>query len=204
MIDEWFLAEFQELGLRGPRRVAIDVGANVGQWSRWMSLHFDQVLAIEPDAKARQLFYAAGAPRHCALLPVACGREAKTADFYSRGNTSEQSSITPEHPLESLPANSVSPVTVVTLDHLAEFFRHTVIDLVKIDVEGAEADVLAGIRGDAFRHARFIIEIHDRDRQVGEELQRLGYGEIRIKPNEHPHAHENHKWIFVPPLESVA
>jgi len=200
MIDEWFLREFQELALRGPRRAAIDVGANLGEWSRWMALHFEQVISAEPDPRARRLFYAAGAPRQCALLPIACGRESGVFSLHMR-EQSAQSSLLESHPVEAGAAVQSIPVTVATLDQVAALCQHTVIDFVKIDVEGAEADVLAGISSQAFRRARLLIEMHDRDTEVGLELQRLGYSDIRIRQNPYASAHENHKWIFVPPLE---
>ena len=52
MNEEWFLEEFEARALLGPRRLAIDVGANVGDWSRWMARHFEQVVALEADPRA--------------------------------------------------------------------------------------------------------------------------------------------------------
>lgn len=207
MIDEWFLKPFQELALQGPRRLAIDVGANLGEWSRWMALHFEQVVALEPDPHAVREFREAGVPGKCALLPLACGREHGVMPLYVRG-TSQQSSLQPEHPIGGADQAEVQtvetrPVTVVTLDQIAEMFRHTMIDFVKIDVEGSEADVLAGIRGPAFRRTRFIIEIHDRREEVGAELTRLGYDQLRIQQHPFGNAHPNHLWIFIPPLEQT-
>ena len=205
MIDEWFLKPFQELALQGPRRLAIDVGANLGEWSRWMALHFDQVVALEPDHHALSQFREAGVPGKCAILPVACGREHGVQTYYVRG-MSQQSSLCPEHPIGGADQSAVEtidtrPITVVTLDQIAEMFQHTVIDFVKIDVEGSEGDVLGGIRGPAFRHARLIIEVHDKRDEVGAELQRLGYGPLRIQHHPFEGAHPNHLWLFVPPLE---
>ncbi len=205
MIDEWFLKEFQKLALEGPRRVAIDAGANVGEWARWMALYFEHVVALEPDPRAVDAFRMAGMPAKCALLPVACGREPGVMPLYVRGG-SQQSSLAAEHPIGGADQADVEtietrPVAVVTLDQIADLYRHTVIDLVKIDVEGSEGDVLAGIRGSALRHARFIIEVHDRKAEVGDELQRLGYGPLRVQRHPYADAHPNHLWLFVPPLE---
>lgn len=170
-----------------------------------MALHFEQVVALEPDPAALAAFGQGGVPGCCCLLPLACGREHGVMPYYVRG-TSQQSSLEPEHPIGGADQAEVEtvetrPVTVVTLDQVAELFRHTVIDCVKIDVEGSEADVLAGIRGEAFRHARFIIEVHDRAEQVGAELKRLGYDQLRIQRHPYGNAHPGHFWIFVPPLE---
>ena len=207
MLDEWFLKPFQDAALEGPRRLAIDVGANIGDWSRWMSLCFEQVVALEPDPRALREFREAGIPGRCCLLPLACGKERGVMPYYVRG-TSQQSSLEPEHPIGGADQTEVATVetkqvTVVTLDQIAEMFRHTVIDFVKIDVEGSEGDVLAGIQSDAFKHTRFIIEVHDRRQEVGEQLQRLGYGPLRIQQHPYQNAHPNHLWLFVPPLEQA-
>lgn len=206
MNEERFLQEFQNRALEGPRRLAIDVGANVGEWSRWMSLHFKQVVSIEPDPRAADQFRSCGVPVDCCFLPVACGAEPGVQDYYVREH-SQQSSLLPEHPIgagDQTPAvtTGVTPISVVTLDQVAQLFGHMTVDFVKIDVEGSEADVLKGIRSTAFRKARFLIEIHDRKREVGQELERLGYSNIRIKNHPLASAHPHHLWIFVPPLES--
>lgn len=207
MTDEWWLGDFQASALEGPRRVAIDVGANVGDWSRWMALHFEHVVALEPDPRALAEFRNAGLPGKCSLLPVACGREHGVMPYYVRGE-SQQSSLCQEHPIGGAGAAAVETVetrqvTVVTLDEVAGLFEHTVIDFVKIDVEGSEGDVLAGIRSPAFRHARMIIEVHDRRQAVGLELERLGYVNLRVKRHPYSDAHQNHFWLFVPPLEQA-
>lgn len=205
MNDEWFLQEFQHRALEGPRGLAIDVGANLGDWSRWMSLHFKQVVAIEPDPRAGDQFRSCGVPVDCCFLPVACGAEPGVRDYYVREH-SQQSSLLKSHPIgagDQTPAvtTNVVPVSVVTLDQIAAMFGHMTVDFVKIDVEGSEAEVLAGIRGEAFRKARMLIEVHDRKQEVGVELERLGYTEMRIKPHPIASAHPNHLWIFLSPLE---
>ena len=205
MSEEWFLADFQALALLGPRRLAIDAGANIGDWSRWMAPHFEQVVALEPDPRAVDAFRRSGVPTNCILLPVAAGGGRRTADFCIRGDH-RQSSLEETHPIGGGDQRAVEVVerrrtAVVTLDYIADLFPADVIDFVKIDVEGAEAEVLDGIRPDRFRRARFIIEMHDRDKEVGLELERLGYDKLLIKQHPYDSAHPGHKWIFLPPLE---
>ena len=205
MNEEWWLTEFQARALLGPRRLAIDVGANIGDWSRWMALHFEQVVALEPDPRAVAAFRRSGVPTNCILLPFAVGGGRRTAEYCLRDDH-RQSSLDESHPIGGGDQRAVEVVerrrtAVVTLDVIADLFPADVIDFVKIDVEGAEAQVLDGIQSDRFRRARFIIEMHDRDQEVGLELQRLGYENLLIQKHPYDSAHSGHKWLFVPPLE---
>lgn len=204
-MSEWFLDDFQARAILGPCRLAIDVGANVGDWSRWMARHFEQVVALEPDPRAVEAFRRSGVPTNCILLPVAAGGGRQTADFCLRQDH-QQSSLDETHPIGGGDQRAVEVVerrrtAVVTLDYIADLFPADVIDFVKIDVEGAEASVLDGIRAGMFRRARFIIEVHDRAVEVGSELERLGYEQLLIKKHPYDSAHPNHQWIFLPPLE---
>lgn len=205
MNDEWFLQDFQARALMGPRRLSIDVGANVGDWSRWMAGYFDCVVAIEPDPRAIESFRRRGVPSACSLLPVACGARNEIADYYLR-DQHEQSSLCERHPIGGGDQRLVNVTdrrrtAVVTLDQIAELFSAFVVDFVKIDVEGTEADVLSGIQGPLFRRARFIVEIHDRAHEVGVELQRLGYDKLLRVQHPYKSAHRGHEWLFLPPLE---
>lgn len=208
MNEEWFLEEFEARALLGPRRLAIDVGANVGDWSRWMARHFEQVVALEADPRAIDGFRRSGVPTNCILLPVAAGGNRQTSDFCLR-NDHRQSSLEELHPIGGGDQREVEVVerrrtAVVTLDDIADLFPADEIDFVKIDVEGSEADVLAGVRGSRYRRARWIIEIHDRAVEVGAELTRLGFDQLLIKKHPLSSAHPNHQWIFLPPLEQGA
>jgi FkbM family methyltransferase len=200
-----FLGEFMTRALDGPRRLAIDVGSNAGEWSRWMALHFSEVLSFEPDHRCMAAFRRQGVPPNCCLIPMAVGPAWSRQILYVR-NHQQQSSLEREHPIgggdqRAVETVEVRPVGVLSLEQAADIIPELPVDFVKIDVEGSEADVLAGITSDRFRNTRFLIEVHDRIPQVAEQLVRLGYDKVRWIENPHPSAHPNHVWVFLEPLE---
>jgi FkbM family methyltransferase len=208
-MEEFFLQDFQARAALGPKRVAIDVGASSGEWTRWMALLFSEVIAIEPDPRSLANLYRSGCPPTAHVWPVACGASMGRRQYHLRKD-SRQSSLDATHPIGGAdqcdaPVEATREVNVVTLDWVAEqaaiICDNQPIDFLKIDVEGSEADVLAGIQSPLFRRARMIIEVHDTAEAVGRELQRLGYDKLLTKRNPYPSAHPNHLWIFLPPLE---
>lgn len=110
------------------RRHAVDVGANVGLWSRIMEMDFDEVTAIEPVAEHRACF--ARNVRRTAVLPFAAGAECGQLRI----------AVPPDHTASAFVADDGEDVEAVTLDSLAL----PPVDLLKIDVEGYEVDVLMG------------------------------------------------------------
>ena len=82
MSEPW-LSEFQERALDGERRVAIDIGANRGEWTRWMAEHFDHVIAVEPDPRA-YAYLVANVPENVHCLNVAAADKHGAVQFHLR------------------------------------------------------------------------------------------------------------------------
>lgn len=207
-MEEEFLDEFRELALQGPCRVAIDVGANQGDWTRWMAPRFERVIACEPDWRAEEAMRWLGLPHNATLLPVAVGRRIEQQKYFLRGDT-KQSSLGASHPIggsgqEEVETVEEADVGVVTLDLLCHlsWLLHPggAVDLIKIDVEGGEEDVLAGVEtlAEQYDTTRWIIEVHNTREAVGREIHRLGYDKIRVLPHPHKTAHPGHCWVFIP------
>lgn len=190
--------------LRGPCRIAIDVGANKGEWMLWLAEHFDHVLAVEPDPRAIERLRQVK-PQNAYIYEGACTDKFGAVDFFMRPSP-DQSSLLEKHPIGAgdqadAPVHEVIGVNGVTLDFLRsvclERFGTDQIDFVKIDVEGAEAAVLNGATPELWRDTRWLVEIHDTKEEVGYAVRRLGHEEFQVAEHPAPNAHPNHLWILV-------
>lgn len=205
MIEESFVINnLGEFFLRGPRNLAFDIGANKGEWTHWLSMRFSHVLAVEPDPRARA-FMRKSLPANARLEDYAVSDRPGVQDFYMR-DIPDQSSILPEHPIggggtkETTVVDKVQ-VDVVTLDGLLALAQHSFpvdeVDFIKIDIEGAEHLALNGATPRLFRNTRWLIEIHDTKKEVGEAVRRLGHENLRTLQHPYSDAHPNHLWILV-------
>ena len=179
----------------GQCRTALDVGANDGEWSLWLASRFERVVAVEPDDRCHNR-----ATDHAVnIIEEHCAVGAKTGAGVLRQRTSTlQSSLLDVHPVGDAGRNCdvicISRVSIVTLDDL--LFAHPTIDFVKIDIEGAEGDALAGALDPRWLDVRFLIESHDRREVVLTELARIGKEGVSVFPHPHPEAGKGHEWIW--------
>jgi FkbM family methyltransferase len=127
-----------------PGDTVVDVGANVG-WNAIRAARLagprGRVVAVEPTPDTLEVLrrnVAASGLGNVVVEPVAAGRAAGERDFFVRGGVSAVNSLYPESRYARV--TDVLRVPVVRLDELVEGPAA----VVKIDVEGAELDVLEG------------------------------------------------------------
>lgn len=117
-------------------RHAIDIGANIGLWSRVMAACFDQVTAFEPSAECHEAFW-------CNVRQI--GSHDGRVRLHACGLSNEPGVLRLNTRLRSTGFTRVDPegnaeVEVRTLDS----FELADVDFIKIDVEGWEHNVVKG------------------------------------------------------------
>lgn len=135
--------------------VVVDVGANVGQFLVALKAFVPaaRVLSVEPDPDSHaRLTTNAERLADVTTRCVAVGSEPGTLRLH-RHHVSMMSTLRPEAPDEYDPALSVD-VEVVRLDDITAHLP--VVDLLKIDVEGFEAEALEGAR-DLLGRTRYLL-----------------------------------------------
>src|ERR1019366_3343777 len=138
--------------LLGANPSILDVGANIGQWTTSVKLFYPgaTILSIEPDPEIfKKLQRNVTSLTDVETLCCAVGSEAGTAILF-RQKLSGMSTLFPGK--NDSRANPVD-VPIRTIDELASGRK---IDFVKIDVEGAELEVILGAE-QTLTHARLLL-----------------------------------------------
>jgi FkbM family methyltransferase len=120
--------------------VAFDIGANVGYYARLMAPHVSHVFAFEPDPDNFAILQK-NCVRHPTITPLnmAVGDTTGVVDFYKVKDSAMRHSLIDEGGTLKL------SVSCTTLDTFVRERGLQGITLIKIDVEGAESRVLAGM-----------------------------------------------------------
>ena len=150
----------------------VDVGSNQKVYANALRDNFKRIITIDPN------------PVWNADMKLALSKTAGEQPFYIGNNISADSLIHNPHILGREWENGSQTMTVqtVTFDDL-----QLNADLVKIDVEGAELDVIAGMN--KFLPKRVLIELHDERRE----------DELRLKmwwKSYKPEKLDSYHWLF--------
>ena len=152
---------FQELqipyGLSPSPRVIVDAGANIGLSTLWFSLHHPQarIIAIEPEPENFRLLQ-----RNLADRPRI---EARQAALWNRRASLRLQNQEAEPWMVSVREGKAGGVPAVTMEELVR--RHGRIDILKLDIEGAEKELFSPARTPWLnRIGLLIVELHDRIR----------------------------------------
>jgi FkbM family methyltransferase len=174
-----------------PGAVAIDIGANLGEWTVPLARAVGaggQILACEPAplaAKALEATLGANALRQAAVIRCAVGGHDGSAEFTVPVVTSAQADSGTARIGAGRPDHETLSVALSRLDSLVAERGLDRVDLIKIDVEGHERQVLDGAEATLgrFRPTLVIETGHEAegDRQaIHDRLRGLGYRMLGI------------------------
>jgi len=195
------------VGVRGD--VFLDVGAHVGTWVDQMHANFNHVFAFDPQpACTAELFKRCAYYGNCTPILCLLGRPTDKVPLQKLHiyNNTEASTVY-SNDSEGGPLGYTF-VPCLTLDHViadlqARATRKFSIDFVKIDVEGAELDVLAGATESVLAvRPNILVEIHSEENGelVTDLLLRYGFREPelirhpRVEPGSP--AWKMHYWLW--------
>ena len=120
-------------------RRAVDIGGNIGLWSRDFCERFDNVVIFEPDSSNLEcLKENLKSHNNFTLHEVGLGSKEETREFYMSPTTSGGHSFFRDQIFEEGVVKTV--LQVKRLDD----YNLTDVDLIKIDTQGSEYDILLG------------------------------------------------------------
>ena len=136
--------------------IFIDIGSNLGYYSKLAKKRFRGVLSIDPN------------PKYHADMRVAISNKDGRAMFYIGDGRGGADSLLHNPHISGKEWTNDSPIQVQTMTYDQLMLDA---DLVKIDVEGAEFDIIEGMK--LYLPKRVIIELHD-ERREQELLSKMG------------------------------
>jgi FkbM family methyltransferase len=179
------------LGFLQPGSVAIDVGANLGEWTVPFARKVGpagRVLTIEPaprSAAALEATLAANALRQAEIVRCAIGDHDGVAQFAVPVVTSARTDTGTARIGPACAGQDALRVPLRSLDSLAAERGIARLDLIKIDVEGYERQVLDGAAAILDRHRPALVietghEAHGDRAAIHDLLAGLGYRMLGI------------------------
>ncbi len=208
--------------LAGRPVIVFDIGANVGDWSLDISRRLtpgSTIYAFEPCGGTfeRLCRRTAARPANIDIVPVraGCGASQGHASLHVHGELAGSNSVFDRQTLHDARPATTEDIVVCQVDAFCRERGVAEIDVMKLDVEGAELDVLAGCRQQLARQAIGCIQFEyggtwiDAKRFLMEAfslLQPLGYTLGKIHPagvrfqSRYEASHENFQyanWLAV-------
>ncbi len=134
---------------------ALDVGANVGIFSRDFASRFEEVVAFEPMPLTRECLEL-NVPANVRIEDCAIADEPGTLKMYRTGSSG--GSFICNHPGVVTPDVNLRPERTIDVDvKTIDSFEFDAVDLIKFDVQGAEYLALLGARETVLRHRPVIL-----------------------------------------------
>lgn len=177
------------LPFRKEGSVALDIGANVGLVSYYLSQHFERVFALEPstehfDTLSRMLAF----NEITNVFPIKKALFMENGKF-GFGGPKNNTTMRSLHMATWEGGKPEEEVDTITLEALFDELKINHVDLLKMDVEGSEQEILAhpSFKNMADKIKVMLIERHNwsgrHPHQLDEALKNAGFTTIEIIPN---------------------
>jgi FkbM family methyltransferase len=137
-IQDFYEEEIQDWFFIQPDEQFIDIGANIGRYTVTLAKKCREVYAFEPFPKTYDYLVRnieLNELRNVRTFPVAIWNKVEIVKFHVKKSSGINSIVEPENAITEI------EVTALPLD----YFSFIKIGLIKIDVEGAEVEVLKGM-----------------------------------------------------------
>lgn len=138
-------------------RTVIDLGANVGLASRWLLNAFPEsrVIAVEPEPGNLEMLRQNSRGHPIDVFGVAIGANPREALMFTRSG--EHGFTIADKPR---PDDRTTVVSVERMEHILASSGSDAVDLLKVDVEGAEAEIFSDCAAWIHRVDWLMIECH--------------------------------------------
>jgi len=144
------------------------------------------VFAFDPTPKSVEWLSRQQIPYGFKAFPYGLANYTGDADFYLPENDNFVSAS-----MISKQSEAFTRVKVRTLDDIMKELGHTYIDILKMDIEGAEYDVIENILGSGIQVHQLLVEYHHRFHPKGikktresiEKLEKAGFALFYVSPN---------------------
>ncbi|NBP55687.1 FkbM family methyltransferase [bacterium] len=188
--NEFFIERIYDFLFDRSIRNALDIGANAGLFSRYLlEMGVEKIWAFEPNVSALvNLQHLSSKYPTLEVVPKAVSSTGETVNLYTNKDISVFSSINLNH-LEFLGNIEKYSVESITLKNFIYQNGITHLDLVKIDIEGAEYDIIKNLEDEVFLIIEsFLIEWHgnsgDEMRELMTKLKSKGYTLRNVSGND--------------------
>jgi FkbM family methyltransferase len=158
----------------------VDVGANFGLYCTKLQRNFERMIAIEADPMIYQLLRGTR-PVNCEAINIVASDSERVVSFYAPDDSTANlggGSMFPPGEREWNPDKRADRELRLLAAPLSKILaKEKDIDLIKVDVEGAEWQVLEGAEPIMSRIKRWVIELHEPDRrnELNVRMEHYGY-----------------------------
>jgi len=146
-------------------KVIVDAGANIGLASIYFANKYPgaKIIALEPEQSNFELFKENIAP-YSNVIPIqaALWNKNEEIDLIDPGLGNWGFMTETKDSTENLPGNICHTVMAMTIDKIMRDYSLTKIDILKIDIEGAEREVFSDTSLWIEKIDSIIIELHER------------------------------------------